>query len=137
MTNIVVVLATEWVTVVDGGKSRKTPPWASKLKKICIPLVWVSEISLGFIELNIGEAGNRIDAYDGSVNAFKCFFNICVFGLYTSICLVYIVKINKQLKLGSGNKKGNKTIKSYLKAVVVVCSCATMYKCMGMMNWGW
>jgi hypothetical protein len=34
MVSLAFLLINSWVTIVDGGKSKKTPPWMDKLTKV-------------------------------------------------------------------------------------------------------
>ena len=135
MICVAVLLTIEWITILDGGRSHTTPPWAVKLKNFCIGFGFFTEVGIGTIEQNVGEAGDRIDATDGTINFFKCLCTIMIMQTLGFLCLIYVAKINKQLKAGSG--KENKTIKLYLKCVLFLCTFASLYKATGFVNFGY
>ena len=59
------LLATSWVTIVDGGKSKKTPKWAKICFEVAKYSIYISEIFLGLAEMNTPAVADYAGAQDG------------------------------------------------------------------------
>eukprot|EP00520_Triparma_pacifica_P007641 CAMPEP_0118657026 /NCGR_PEP_ID=MMETSP0785-20121206/13793_1 /TAXON_ID=91992 /ORGANISM="Bolidomonas pacifica, Strain CCMP 1866" /LENGTH=246 /DNA_ID=CAMNT_0006549905 /DNA_START=34 /DNA_END=774 /DNA_ORIENTATION=+ len=71
MISLAFLLVNSWVTIIDGGKSKKTPPWMDKLTKFSVPCAIFCEVVLAIVEIQVTPAGTG--SYDGTVNAVKGF----------------------------------------------------------------
>ena len=116
-THIAVMLVTAWVTVVDGGKHKKTPTWARVLE-------WTSIIYLYLVSVTLSLAGyhicltdndiplderaceyNHYPSEDGIIAGLKKMAIMLIFLIYGLLSGFYGLKITRTLR---GNKKSGK-----------------------------
>ncbi|GMI62711.1 hypothetical protein ScalyP_jg11159 [Parmales sp. scaly parma] len=110
------LLATSWVTIVDGGKSKKTPKWAKICFEVAKYSIYISEIFLGLAEMNTPAVADYAGAQDGRPSVIKYLFAAFWCLVYFVICFVYGRKIAQQLSMGTKEKsKENKKIERILK----------------------
>jgi len=69
--HILMILATSWITVVDGGQKRRTPPWAKWLARFEYSILYFSEIILAQYEFRSGDALNYSFGINNQVNIWK------------------------------------------------------------------
>jgi len=128
-----IMLATAWVTIVDGGKQRRTPAWAKWLGRIEMGLIYFSEIVLAQVEFNTGDAVNYSFAINNRVTIVKYFLALQQYVIYFVICLVYGGKIRSMLK-GGGNSKEKaesaelKKIKRFMNTLLFLYSFSILWR---------
>jgi len=44
--HVVFLLVTSWITIIDGGKSKKTPPWAKLLSDLAKVTSYTAEVGI-------------------------------------------------------------------------------------------
>jgi len=97
------ILIISWVTVIDGGKNRKTPFWARMLKNWSIAASFTFEIGCSLLERTTGRAatfGSNTIAANGDIMSFKYLINAIVMTVYGIICFKYGRKITRMLRHG-------------------------------------
>jgi len=90
------LMVTSWITIVDGGKSKKPPKWAAILMNVSMIITYIVEISGGLLEYRIGYAyGENRDSgsSDSRVNSFKYSVALVIYIVYASLCVQYGRKI--------------------------------------------
>ena len=125
MVSLAFLLINSWVTIVDGGKAKKTPPWMDKLTKFSISFVIFVEIFLAIVEIIV--VPEDVASYDGTLNAIKGFMFAALCMLWAGICLKYYLKIRAQLKSGAASS-GSKAIKKYCITLLFGMLLGFMYK---------
>ena len=83
------------ITIVDGGKNKKTPPWARFVCNFCIGFSYFGEVVGGLAEYRTGEAVTYSGALDGRVTSSK--YIVAVLN-----CLVIAVLCFANQQLGEG-----------------------------------
>ena len=127
------ILITSWVTIVDSGKSKKTPVWCKNLRNISIFLSVAAEVVLAAVEIHVGEAAKSAGSYDGTVNGIKSCIFASLLLIWSGIALHYYRKINIMLAEGGGGlEKGkpnpNAVIKKFMAAIAFCFSIGIVYK---------
>lgn len=99
---VAALLITSWVSIIDGGKSKKTPKWATNLTYFTAFYGVFSECVLGIIEIQMSEYKG---GFDTDVNVFKnlSFALLCM--IWAAVSIKYGWKISAQLKAGGGGGK--------------------------------
>ena len=111
MLSCAVLLVVSWVTIVDGGKAKTTPDWATKFSRISFGLILFTEVVLAFTECIItGDNG----AYDGSIDAVKGFLFAGVAASWATVCAKYGMKIAAMLKGGAADNKQSAQIQKFM-----------------------
>jgi len=119
--SIMSTLVTSWITIVDGGKSKRAPKWAVILRRLSIFFVFVNEIGITFAERRIGHAANYIPAaMDGNMMVTRYIIFISFFATYGIVSCFYGFKIIGMLMTG---KKG---MSSQSKKIVKLCFCCVL-----------
>ncbi|GMH77552.1 hypothetical protein TL16_g07448 [Triparma laevis f. inornata] len=125
MISLAIMLVSSWVTIVDGGKSKKTPPWVSKLALGSMVTAFTCEIILAALEIFVNT--DSIGSFDGNMNAVKGFAFAIVLGIWAAVCIRYYLKISAQLKSGASSS-GSKMIRKYCIVLLFCESLAMAYK---------
>ena len=68
-----ILLVTAWITLIDGGKNKRTPRWAKWLGIIETVVVYCNEIGSAQLEFLTGDATN----YNYAMNNMVTFFKYC------------------------------------------------------------
>ena len=103
---VCVILVTNWIAIIDGGKSRKPPRWAIILRNICVSAMFIHDCGLCIAEIYVGEAANDGGAIDGTTNAIKSAIFVVLIMIYFALTLRYAVKITRTLRGGGGGGGG-------------------------------
>mmetsp|Transcript_25347 Transcript_25347/g.47623 ORF Transcript_25347/g.47623 Transcript_25347/m.47623 type:complete len:357 (-) Transcript_25347:43-1113(-) len=121
---VAALLITSWVSIIDGGKSKKTPKWATNLTYFTAFYGVFSECVLGIIEIQMSEYKG---GFDTDVNVFKnlSFALLCM--IWAAVSIKYGWKISAQLKAGGGGA-ADKVIKRYLNAIQICMLLGLLYK---------
>ncbi|GMI13985.1 hypothetical protein TrVE_jg7429 [Triparma verrucosa] len=125
MTSLAIMLVSSWVTIVDGGKSKKTPPWVSKLGKASMAVAFTVEVIGSGVEVIVSP--ESAGTYNGTLNAFKGLTTGFILSIWAGVCFKYYLKIATQLKSGASSS-GSKMIKKYCWACLFCCALAATYK---------
>ena len=124
---MMVILVTSWVSVIDGGKAKTTPPWIIKAGRISMFCFVFGESVGSVVEINVGGAEEDGGAFYGPLNAIKGLAFAINMIIWACICFHYFNKINKQLS-GGGSSDGAAGIKKMIRAVLVAVCIASVYK---------
>jgi hypothetical protein len=132
MIKVVLDIVKSWVSIVDGGKTKTTPPWIISLGRGMMALLIFCEVPLAVLE-SVLVPFPRDDKYEGSfsgvINSLKGIGLIVVSGTYAYICTIYGNKITAQLASGgSGSGDANKKLVKYMKSATVALSLGVLYK---------
>ena len=115
--SIMACLVTSWITIIDGGKSKRTPKWAQALRYTASITIFITEIGMTFAERRVGHASNYdLAAMDGNVVVMRYLVFVFFFGLYGAVAFFYCLKILGMLMSG---KKG---MSSQSKKIVKLCA---------------
>ena len=128
MCSIAITLVTSWITIVDGGKSKVTPPWALYLSRFCISFITFDETCGALIETAV-VMSRYAGSFSGRINAAKSLLAACVYFVYGFTCIFYGNKIGKALG-AAGAEKGGPTavIRRYCLIALVCLMLGVMYK---------
>ena len=114
--HIFVLLVRTWVTIIDGGKSKSTPPWCLWLSRFSFIAVYVFETVFGQLMRTTGKAADY-DVYSNSWPTIaKNSMFLLVVGTWGSLAAVYGLKIAKHLK---GNDGGERAKRASLATVII------------------
>ena len=125
------VMLQSWITIVDGGKSKRCPKWAWWLCKIGIVETYLVEISLGLLEYRRNGAQHNAGAIDGETSALKYtngFIWAVVLGILTSI---YGHRISSQLKGGKEPTPQFLKIRRMCRVATILLSFGALIKLAG------
>ena len=112
--HLAVMLVTAWITIIDGGKNKSTPPWAMWYARISYGLQYIIEVLGGWFEYRVGPAGLNEGALNGNVNSVKYVHHMYICIVWGSLSWIYGRKITTQLKTGSKTGSAEqKKIKRY------------------------
>jgi len=138
-----VMLVTAWITIIDGGKNKRTPPWALWFGRFQYVGQYIAEVIGGNLEYIVGPGSNYSGGMSTEVTYYKYWFNTQHWVCYLYLCLAYGRKISRQLK-GSGDKKGKesaelKKIRKYARTGSVLYSLSILTRIggIGSLNCMW
>ena len=95
--HIAITLITGWITLIDGGKNKVTPPWAVILKRFSYFGLYLVEILLSNLQYHVGISSEYKLYMDGTVTAIKNYWYCCTCFTYSFLGLIYGRKISKQV----------------------------------------
>jgi hypothetical protein len=126
MVTIGILLVVSWVTIVEGGKSKKTPDWALKVRNVSLAAVYFFEPGFAIVECLVVpfEGG-----WSGPLNGIKgtIFASICC--VWAVICWRFGSKIAGMLKSGGGAAATQaKAIKKFVNVAIFSFGIAVGYK---------
>ncbi|GMI41337.1 hypothetical protein TeGR_g7719 [Tetraparma gracilis] len=126
MVTIGILLVVSWVTIVEGGKSKKTPDWALKARNFSLAAVYFFEPGFAIVECLVVpfEGG-----WSGPLNGIKgtIFASICC--VWAVICWRFGSKIAGMLKSGGGAAATQaKAIKKFVNVAIFSFGIAVGYK---------
>jgi len=110
---IMSTLVTGWVTIIDGGKKKKTPRWALFLKWTSVITVFFAELCGTYLERRIGNAARYTPwAMDGNTTLIRYIVFMVFYSIYGVVCFLYGLRIIVLLSAGkSGLSSQAKRIK--------------------------
>jgi hypothetical protein len=122
---IIVELVNSWITIVDGGKSKKTPQWAKYVARFELSLymiVTILDIVLGFTSPLARRYSTGYDVTFGST--FTSYFKGQFQMIYTGLLIVYGRKISASLKTAdkkdAPESSAVKKIKKYIRVMTFI-----------------
>ena len=134
--HIAITLVTGWITLIDGGKAKKTPQWAVNLKRFCYFGLYVIETVLGNLQYHVGMSANYEMYMDGTVVAIKNGWYCFTVLIYAFVGLHYGRKITQQLRTGSRKKSASeKRLKRYCYMEFSLMFLAFWWKCLPTWTW--
>jgi len=128
-----ILLVTAWITIVDGGKKKKTPVWARYMENFSTAYGYCVTTFLSCAGYNICLTDNNIPeddgvceynhypSEDGKVSAYKRIVLCSIYVTYGVLAGVYGSKITMQLKSGKG-KKASPEEKKIRRWCYLVCT---------------
>ena len=120
------ILVRSWITIIDGGKSKKTPKWAAWFCGIGICSTYIIEVSCGLLEYRLNGAQNNYAAIDGKTNSVKMLNGFFWAGSLSIILIMYGRRISKQLR-------GTKEPSPQFKKIRLMCRICGALSIMGTM----
>jgi hypothetical protein len=93
LVSLLVILVRSWVTVLEGGKAKITPPWVNYVGGASLFCFWTFEVGGGIAEWAV--TGGHGGAFNGNINAIRGFaFSLnCL--MWVVICMRNYLKISK------------------------------------------
>ena len=85
--SIMACLVTSWITIIDGGKSKRTPKWAQALRYTASITIFITEIGMTFVERRVGHASN----YDLAANGCFALLGIRIFFRALRCCRLFLL----------------------------------------------
>jgi len=70
------MLVTAWITIIDGGKNKRTPPWAKWLGRFQYVGQYIAEVIGGNLEYVTGDGVNYAGGMNTYITYYKYWFNL-------------------------------------------------------------